>query len=484
MNNGLLFNVSKNAHAARTLGIYRIAHYLREQNLKIEVIDYATFWSLDELKALFRSRYNKNLSFVGFSQLFSETWSTTLEQFCQWIKNNYSHIKIISGSAANPMFDSNYIDYHIRGYGEYAVDALLKYIISNGPAPKFNVLSGNKKVIDAIHFYPAFPMKSLMVKYQDNDFIEPHEWLGVEFSRGCKFKCHFCNFPVLGVKDDYTRDADDFQEQVLDAYNRFGVSNYYVSDETFNDRTEKITKFADVVERLSFSPWFTGYIRADLLIARPKDREELLRMNFLGHYYGVETFNTDSGKAIGKGMNADRLLAGLIDIKNLFKTYNAQQYRGTIGIIAGLPHETIDSLEFTKKWLINNWNDQAFIAFFLMIPERIETQASMISLDYKKYGYRKMSQKIIDAGALVTTNHIDTLMWENSNMNIFDADRFVAELVELKNKNNFTVDSYALTEQINKPLTISERLKITYPEWTLIRSSAHIKTYIHKKLSV
>ena len=71
-------------------------------------------------------------------------------------------------------------------------------------------------------------------------------------------------------------------------------------------RVEKITKFADVVEKLDFVPWFSAYIRADLLIARPRDREELLRMNLTGHYYGIETFNRESGKIIGKGYDTEK----------------------------------------------------------------------------------------------------------------------------------------------------------------------------------
>ena len=71
----------------------------------------------------------------------------------------------------------------------------------------------------------------------------------------------------------------------------------------------------DVVETLPWKPYFTGFLRADLLVSRPKDKEELLRMGFLGHFYGIETFNHDTGKIIGKGMNPDKLQQGLIDVR-------------------------------------------------------------------------------------------------------------------------------------------------------------------------
>jgi radical SAM superfamily enzyme YgiQ (UPF0313 family) len=150
---------------------------------------------------------------------------------------------------------------------------------------------------------------------------------------------------VLGVKGDYTRDAEDLREQLQLAHDQFGTTNYLVADETFNDSTEKITKFANAVEQLSFKPYFSGFIRPDLLVSRKQDREELLRMGFLGHYYGVETFNQVSAKAIGKGMNPERLKTGLVDLKNYFIENSDNKYRGSIGMIIGLPGETESKLD-------------------------------------------------------------------------------------------------------------------------------------------
>ena len=133
------------------------------------------------------------------------------------------------------LIDSKYIDYYVRGFGETAVIELLKYMFSNGPRPKFVVppIDG-KKIIDANLSYPAFPMANLMVSYEDRDFIEPHESLTVETSRGCKFSCDFCSYPVLGVKTDHTRSADNLKQQLEENYNRFGTTKYIITDETFN----------------------------------------------------------------------------------------------------------------------------------------------------------------------------------------------------------------------------------------------------------
>ena len=62
-----------------------------------------------------------------------------------------------------------------------------------------------------------------------------------------------------------------------------------IADETFNDRLDKIRKFADVVESLNFQPWFSAFIRGDLLISQRNTWNELVRMNVMGHSMGLET---------------------------------------------------------------------------------------------------------------------------------------------------------------------------------------------------
>lgn len=493
----LLFSIIENPRYNRRLGVYRIAHVLREEGLDVEVIEFADFWSLEELKELWRQRYRYDIKFIGFSNLITN-WPPVLEEFCGWIKKHYPNIKIIFGSATFAPFESQYIDYYVRGFGEHAIVALSKWISSNGPRPRFMLPSiDGKTTIDAINSYPAFPMSSLMVKYEDRDFIDSSEWLGIEFSRGCKFECTFCNFPVLGVKDDYTRSADDFQVQVQDAYDRFGVSNYLVSDETFNDRTEKITKFADVVEQLKFNTSFTGYIRGDLLVSRLRDREELLRMNFLGHYYGLETFHRESARAVGKGMDGDRLKSGLVDVKNYFQTNGSKQYRGEISLIIGSPYEPKESLAETKQWLFDHWKDQSFTAYPLEISRGKHEKLSIIAQDPAKYGYRfgkpqkqdllkKFLQRHPYSLKNLSIGDFDEVMfWENDHMDFFDALRIVLDWKNMKNYATFMPGAFQLGHRYNGNLSATDRFALSERDThRLVYNMSNITEYINKKLSV
>lgn len=432
---------------ARMAGGHRIAHYLRsEHNWDIEVLDYASVWSTEQIKAFIDSRDIKNIKWIGLSFMYVN-WNSKWDDICAYIKKKNPKIKILFGASTGPNFECTDIDYYIYGYGEMAIVKLLQYEFSNGPRPVFVILDGqNRKIVDANDQYPAYPMRNLRIIYEDRDFISQHEALTTEFSRGCKFSCAFCNYPILGVKGDYTRDAEDFEIHMRDAYDRFGVTRYNVADETFNDRTEKITKFADVVEKLEFKPWFSGFIRADLLVNRPLDREELQRMRFFGHYYGIETFNRDAGKLVGKGMDPAKLQQGLLDVKKYFKNTGEGYYRGTLGLINGLPGEPVDSMLSTLEWCKNNWSDENIQVFTLELVVGDLIKASKLSANFQKYGYRERNistqkqreKEIKYSKAVKYSEHY--VNWESDLTNMEECDR----ITELFTKEKMTKPSWKI----------------------------------------
>jgi hypothetical protein len=503
----LLFNLNGRIRQ-RTSGIHRIASHLRQQNWDVEVIDFASFWTLDQLQQLCKSRITTNTKWIGFSHIWQldeevaeketihqyiKTWPDHIETFCGWIKDTYPDLFIVTGTQQKPIFISKHIDYSVSGYGEYAIDALLQYKVSNGPRPKFEIIKGlgGQQLITSLHNYPAHPMREPIIKYEDRDFLQSGEWAQIEFSRGCKFACDFCNFPILGVKGDYTRTAESVRTQLMDSYDRFGISSYTVTDETFNDSTGKITKFADVVESLPFKPYFTGFIRADLMISRAADKEELLRMNFLGHYYGVESFNHTAVKFIGKGMHPDRVKKGLLDAKNYFNQHSDNMFIATLSLICGLPHETLESLVDTEEWLKDNWTDQNLISWAFEMTDNDLSEQSKISKDYIKYGYRKLPTFIPDElGMSIPHQHTSLVNWENDNMNFVQAVGIANQMQRHflgKRPTCFTIAEIFLDEEM-KCVSREDRLK-KLSLWDIkkyhatTRAVDFVQNYITKKLN-
>lgn len=469
----------------RRAGGHRIANFLRSHNWDVEVIDFAAMFSFEELQELSKSRITKKTKFIGFSCIF-QSWPAVIDKFAVWLKKNYPDIRIIWGGGYIIPLDVDSIDFYITGYGESALLNLLKVITGNSLAQSitFDSRFKNKKVICADKTCPAFPMHQLSNTFEDRDFILPDEWGHIELSRGCIFKCKFCSYPILGVKGDYTQDAQDFRQSLQTNYDRYGISNYYVVDETFNDSVDKISKYADQVEKLSFDPFFSGFIRADLLVTRPEDRQHLLRMNFLGHYYGVESFNDKTAKTIGKGLASEKLQQGLIEIKQFFQQNQRKIFRASISMIIGLPFETVDTVNASTQWLKKYWRDQHQIWIPLGLPSAESTvkglndQMSILGLNLDQFGYTSSGTY-----KLYQTNWVD---WKNKNFSRQQAEKLSAYLNKFQTC--VPIGNLTLDDLICQGRSIDHALSTATTNKQLAQAQDYkyqiVQQYKHKKLSI
>jgi hypothetical protein len=458
----------------RVSGAYRIATVLRKEGWDVEVIDFFYYWHLDQLKDLIKNRSQKyKLDWIGFSSTWinysSEPVQDMMVEFLKFVKKSYPDTVTIAGgqnpSVHFPIYDN--IDYIIGGFGEVAIIKVLDYIFNKGPAIK-GIPRKNGWYVDANAFYQAWPIKDLSIEYEPRDFIHHNETLALEFSRGCKFACAFCNFPVLGVKEDTTRDIGSLKEELRRNYYLYGVTNYQVADETLNDRDEKLEKIAEVVKGLSFDVNFSAFIRADILFSRPQQLKLLADARVWAHYYGIETFNHETGKVIGKGMHPDKIKEGLLNTKKFFNDYLGL-YRGTVSLVYGLPKETKESIISALEWLCENWSDQNVIAFPLNIS--LTGNKSKIDENYEKYGYTIMGQekrKLYNRHNFFSN---DLTIWENENMNMYDAIELVDK--EIADFKPGFLDSWKLFSMMSLTDSVEQALLLNESDATIDMSHFH-----------
>ena len=362
----------------RSAGAHRIATWLRENEWDIEVIDFWPAWSREELVELFETRVKKDTIWVGLSAMFplggagkknQEKVAEIIENL-RYIKSLYPDLVFIGGSQNISATLGYPLDYYVGGFAEYGIIELLKMITGqthNCIVHEREYWGATRKVVECRHDYPAWPFPNAHVKYQDRDFMRSDEVPTIEMGRGCIFECKFCSFTVLGVKGDHSRCADSLRNELIDNYERWGINTYTISDETINDSPAKLTKIADVIRSLPFEVNLAGYLRGDLLVAKPGTWEDIWDMGLWSHFYGIESFNHKAAAYVGKGMNPDRLKDGLLEVQDWFR--NKGKFRATISMIVGLPHETRETFLEGRDWVMENMPGHSYSFAPLMVAD-------------------------------------------------------------------------------------------------------------------
>ena len=358
----------------RTAGAHRIASYLREHDWDIEVLDFLPAWTVEELKEYCRMRIRKDTIFIGISSVFPLMAAENhIIDFVVWFKKKYPNITVIAGSK---MLITNHMipaDYHVAGYGELALIELLKKITgkpSNIVVENFEMMGKHYNFVNADSSHPSYPMDDLQVKYETRDYIEPQESLTLEFTRGCKFKCKFCYFNVIGYKGRTWRCMSNLHDELLRNYEHWGITDYTCADETANAESSVLQDAAAIINKMPFETNVKGYIRADLLASRPQDWEHMAAMGLWGHYYGIESFNHESAKVVGKGMKPEKIQQGILDAQDYFLK-QLGKYKASISLIIGLPHETEESFDRGVSWVFDNMKSPSVSIFPLAIHHKL-----------------------------------------------------------------------------------------------------------------
>lgn len=184
--------------------------------------------------------------------------------------------------------------------------------------------------------------------WHETDFIQRNELLPIETSRGCIFKCKFCQYSEIGrKKGTFEKDINLLREYIVDNYEKYGTTSYTLADDTFNDDNERMQEWCDMLETLPFKIRYGGYVRADLFDRYKDTAKRLYKTGLSGFSLGIETFHPGAAKAIGKTFSAKK--------GKKFLDYAWEElFEKNVFIICtnlvGLPGESIESSEAMHRW--------------------------------------------------------------------------------------------------------------------------------------
>lgn len=371
-------------YAVRSGGQYQLASWLREFGYTVKVIDFCFKLDHNVIVEIAEKYIDENTLAFGFSSTFWNialvnvkgldvggiVWPEWVEYLRSVFVKKYPNIKWVLGgaNAATPVLEEN--DW-IRIY-QFAEDETLSLLDSlkglNIERPKFDI-------------------QNTVRRYSDDDFIEPYETLSIEISRGCIFKCKFCQFPLIGRKKGTNiRREEDIRDELINNYQKYGTTKYYFSDDTFNESLDKVKMIHRISKDLPFELEYIAYIRLDLVAANPEMITLLPESGLRSAFLGIETFQEEGAKAIGKGWNGKNAKQFLLELKQHWQS----KANFWIAMIVGLPGWSKEQEEIDLQWLIDNdmpcwWHWALYIN-----PINVQNGKQFTSefeREYKKYGY-------------------------------------------------------------------------------------------------
>lgn len=385
----------------RGYGAHRLANHLRLYNYKCLVIDFSSAMDLKTWHQICELAITDKTKILAISTTWlpfkvpykAEKFSAKTEEnftssffhgnYDVWLetaKKYNKDLKVVVGGPKIDCYDDIPADHFMKGLGETQFIDLLQ---SNEPMPK--LIEHDTKCLK-----DSWDWKESFTAYTDYDFIKPNEAMTLETSRGCRFRCSFCSYPLIGQKNmmDFMKYQDVLYQELMSNYEKYKIDTYWVADDTFNDSTDKLEYLLEVTRNLPFKLNLRAYVRADVVAVNPQQIDMLKELGLRYAWIGIDSFHPEAAKMIGKGMAKEKRM----DIMMRMRESWGDDVEIAASYIVGLPHEDSKYVrDVAYEWLIKDDSPIDSIRFMPLelMPKNIlpNMNRSLIDLNYEKWGY-------------------------------------------------------------------------------------------------
>jgi radical SAM superfamily enzyme YgiQ (UPF0313 family) len=429
----LFTDITNSIIPVKTIGAYKIANVLRQNGYKtlvINDINYIVQNRMDELFAFLDTIVTDETLYFGFSSTFlsvikdkdgdflvsavgntlwsDKTYKRPYDYDEDEIPQNFSlnekfaiflvrikkyNKKIVMGGANHTAYLINNLikpDHWIQGLAETSIIQFTKDLKKGKDIPQLYKYD---------RFATLYDFHNTSGTFSHEDFVLDYETLPIEFSRGCRFKCKFCSYPLLGrsPKDNrYVKSEEAIYQELKYNYENFGVENYYFLCDTFNETTDKIRMTKNAIHRAGINPKFFSYLRIELLHKNPEQISILRDMGIGAAHFGIESLNYNAAKSIGKGLDPEQILKTVDKCRDSWG--NETVIHGSF--IIGLPHDSPEKCDVWTKNLRNASTSLTSVTIKpLAISQKIKDENMFYSefeQNMEKYGYKSYNDNWIN----------------------------------------------------------------------------------------
>ncbi|GAB4544342.1 MAG: radical SAM protein [Thermodesulfovibrionia bacterium] len=261
----------------------------------------------------------------------------------------------------------NGVDFLVLGEGEETFKELLEYIddksrLRKVPGIVFRtddgiINTGNRPAIKDLDRLP-FPDRHLLPYKRYTSLLSKGNIATTIFtSRGCPFKCSFCDRPHLG-KVFRARSAINVVDEIEECYN-MGIKDLLFYDDTFTVNRKRVIDICNEIIRRGLDINWDIRARVDTV------DEEVLRhlrdAGCQGIHYGVEAGTERILDVLNKGIKIE-------DVKRVFDLTRRYNIQILAYFMIGNPSETKDDIQRTFRVMKALNPDYVHITIFTPFP--------------------------------------------------------------------------------------------------------------------
>ncbi len=354
------------------LGPLYLHAYLRKNNVQVHFFDpEAEGLNRDQLVRLIKEKSPLIIGINCFTSNYIQA-----RNLAAHIKTQFKDAFIILGgphASAAPEttlnLDGDIFDFLCIGEGEKTLLELYHALKNNGDvsgikglAYRFegtSVINETRSYIDTLDDipFPSWDQINFKNYSPQANFYKGMSSATIITSRGCPFKCDYCQSKLtLGRKIRF-HSADYVLSQIEELYHTYGIRYFRFVDDVFTVNHNRLQHIMEGLEKRQLKIKFWCMTRANMV---SNEMLKLLKKGGLDSIsIGVESGDNDILKDIGKGITRQ-------DVKKAFSLVKKNKIESQAFFMLGFYHDTDETIKRTIKFAIEL--NPVFVTFTVLVP--------------------------------------------------------------------------------------------------------------------
>lgn len=335
-----------------------LAEELLRQGISVAIVDGKEQEIIQEIDQL----VTNDTVAIGISTLSGDMLRQAI-RIARYIRKNHPNKPIIWGgvhptAVREQTLQHSLVDYIVWGEGEFALPQLLEAICAGKGFESIKGIGykiGKQTFITERSDYAPLnrvfylPYHLLDIDcYTRKMLIGGDRWLPVMTSRGCPFRCKFCNNSSLAYPNTKIRfhSLDHILNNISTLVDEYGIDGIGFEDEMTAVNDKRIIELCHALRSLNKELTYRISTRIDIITRLSDSTLRLMRdTGFVSMGYGIESGSQRLLDFMGKGITIKQILDAdkRLTKFGFYKSYN---------FMIGLPTETLEEMKMTLRLLV------------------------------------------------------------------------------------------------------------------------------------